>query len=92
MFGSKKSTKTTTSESLTNLGTSLTSGGDIQLSAGADILLSGTKATAAGDIGLQAVGGGSSSCRRWIKRPLNTKSRKKVPLKSKTKARSNKPP
>ena len=58
MFGSKKSTKTTTSESLTNLGTSLTSGGDIQLSAGADILLSGTKATAAGDIGLQAVGGG----------------------------------
>ena len=55
-FGSKKSTKTSTSESLTNLGTSLTSGGDIQLSAGADILLSGTKASAAGSIGLQAVG------------------------------------
>jgi|GEM_PF-3489316 len=55
-FGSKKSTKTSTSESLTNLGTSLTSGGDIQMVSGSDILLSGTKATAAGDIGLQAAG------------------------------------
>ncbi|WP_220032601.1 hemagglutinin repeat-containing protein [Marinomonas alcarazii] len=57
MFGSKRSTKTTTSESLTNLGTSLTSGGDIQMVSGSDILLSGTKASAAGNIGLQAVGG-----------------------------------
>jgi filamentous hemagglutinin len=55
-FGSKKSTKTTTSESLTNQGTSMTSGGDIQMVSGADILLSGTKAKAAGSIGLQAVG------------------------------------
>jgi filamentous hemagglutinin len=55
-FGSKKSTKTTTTESTTNQGTNLASGGDINITSGANILLSGTKATANGSIGLQAVG------------------------------------
>ncbi|GAB3476828.1 hypothetical protein GCM10027340_04060 [Marinomonas epiphytica] len=56
LLGSKTSTKTSTSESTTNQGTNLASGGDIQITSGADIILSGSKATAAGGIDLQAQG------------------------------------
>ncbi len=55
-WGSKKSTKTTTTESTTNQGTNLASGGDINITSGANILLSGTKATANGNIDLEAEG------------------------------------
>jgi filamentous hemagglutinin len=55
-FGSKKSTKTTTTQSTTNQGTNLASGGDINITSGANILLSGTKATANGNIDLDAKG------------------------------------
>ena len=55
-FGSKKSTNTTTTESTTNQGANLASGGDINITSGANILLSGTKATANGNIDLDAKG------------------------------------
>ncbi|AWY00620.1 hypothetical protein A8139_11960 [Marinomonas primoryensis] len=55
-WGSKKSTKTTTTQSTTNQGTNLASGGDINITSGANILLSGTKATANGNIDLEAEG------------------------------------
>jgi filamentous hemagglutinin len=55
-WGSKKSTKTTTTQSTTNQGTNLASGGDINITSGANILLSGTKATANGNIDLDAKG------------------------------------
>ncbi|MBJ7540064.1 hemagglutinin repeat-containing protein, partial [Marinomonas transparens] len=56
-FGrTKRSTKTTTSSSSINQGTDLTSGGDIQIASGVDILLAGSTAQADGDITLQAAG------------------------------------
>ncbi|WP_231908914.1 hemagglutinin repeat-containing protein [Marinomonas sp. TW1] len=56
LFGSKRSTTTTTSESLINQGTNLTSGGDLTIASGVDILLEGSKANAEGNISLQAGG------------------------------------
>ncbi|WP_231908912.1 hemagglutinin repeat-containing protein [Marinomonas sp. TW1] len=56
LFGTKRSTTTTTSESLINQGTNLTSGGDLTIASGVDILLEGSKANAEGDISVQAAG------------------------------------
>ncbi|SBS36452.1 Adenosine monophosphate-protein transferase and cysteine protease IbpA precursor [Marinomonas spartinae] len=55
-FGSKTKTETTTSESLTNHGTALSSNGAIQIASGANIQLIGSSANAKGNIGLQAKG------------------------------------
>ncbi|MBJ7540101.1 hemagglutinin repeat-containing protein, partial [Marinomonas transparens] len=53
-FGSKRKTVTTTSESTINQGTSLASGGDVQILSGSDILLAGSTVNADGNIALQA--------------------------------------